>query len=205
MRSRIKRVCHVFATLLMMPVLMFHYLHCKVGERNACLAGVSQLLSLLPGTAGSYLRAAFYRHAMQHCSQDVVIGFGTLFSQADTRIGSGVYIGPQCNIGSSKIGADCLIGSGVHILSGRHQHNLDRLDVPVRDQGGVFTTIALGEDTWVGNGAIIMASVGKHCVVAAGAVVTHPVNDYEIVSGNPAVVVRRREGAHGQLSYRSNR
>ena len=107
---------------------------------------ISQLLSLLPGKSGSYLRVAFYRHTMRHCSADSFIGFGSVFSQTDTHIGSGVYIGPQCNIGGSRIGNDCLLGSAVHVLSGKKQHSLTRLDIPVRDQGGVFRSVAIGED-----------------------------------------------------------
>lgn len=187
-----KRLSMAGATVLVSPLLLVYALLCRVGDRNACFASTSQWLSLIPGKSGSYLRAAFYRRTMERCSQDAVISFGTLFSQTSTRIGSGVYIGPQCNIGSSRIGADCLIGSGVHILSGKNQHALDRLDVPVRDQGGVLTMISIGEDTWLGNGAIIMANVGDHCVVGAGAVVTQAVGDYEIVSGNPAVLIRKR-------------
>lgn len=192
MRGLIKRLFQGMATIGVLPVVFIYAFFCLVCERNACFASVSQCLSLIPGKCGSYLRAAFFHFSMEECSLDVIISFGSLFSQTNTRIGSGVYIGPQCNIGSSHIGADCLIGSGVHILSGNKQHNLDRLDIPVRDQGGDFAAIALGKDTWVGNGAIIMANVGNHCVIGAGAVVTHPVNDYEIVSGNPASVVRRR-------------
>ncbi len=192
MRVIAKRVFQAVALVCVSPLLLVNALLCQVSERNACFASMSQCLSLVPGKFGIYLRAAFYHVSMDQCSRDAVISFGTLFAQCATRIDPGVYIGPQCNIGSSHIGADCLIGSGVHILSGKKQHSLDRLDIPVRDQGGAFTAITLGKDTWVGNGAIIMANVGNHCVIGAGAVVTHPVNDYEIVSGNPASVVRRR-------------
>lgn len=192
MKPILKRLARAIAAVIVLPVLLVYALARRIGDADSCFATVAQCLSLLPGKSGSYLRAAFYRYGMNQCSPDAVISFGTLFSQRNTRIGTGVYIGPQCNIGSSHIGANCLIGSGVHILSGKSQHGLDRLDIPVRDQRGVFTTISIGEDTWVGNGAIIMADVGNHCVVGAGAVVTREVNDYEIVSGNPASVVRRR-------------
>jgi acetyltransferase-like isoleucine patch superfamily enzyme len=108
-------------------------------------------------------------------------------------IKQGVYIGPQCNIGACVIEKDCLLGSGVHILSGKQQHNFDDLDKPIREQGGHFSPITLGEDTWVGNGAIIMANVGKKCIVAAGAVVTKDIPDFAIVAGNPAAIIKMRK------------
>jgi len=128
---------------------------------------------------------------MSYCSADAVVSFLTLFSQHDTEISTGVYIGPQCNIGKCKIGQDTLLGSGVHIMSGKGQHNFDDLSKPIKHQGGSFEKITIGQDSWVGNGALIMANIGKHCVVAAGAVVINDVADYSIVAGNPAKVIKK--------------
>lgn len=162
-------------------------------KHDALFSGFSQLLSLIPGKFGSYLRAGFYRFAMQACSPDAVLSFLTLFSQRDTEIASGVYIGPQCNIGKCKIEKDVLLGSGVHIMSGKGQHNFDNLTTPIRDQGGVFSKVTIGENSWLGNGALIMANIGKNCVVAAGSVVINNVEDYAIVAGNPAKVIKMRK------------
>jgi len=129
---------------------------------------------------------------MTHCDKDCAILFGTIFSQADTEIGKGVYIGPNCNIGRCKIEDYCTLGSGVHIMSGRQQHNFDDLDTPIQDQGGIFEKVLIGEDTWIGNCALIMANVGKKCIIGAGAVVTKDVEDFSIAAGNPAKVIRKR-------------
>ena len=129
---------------------------------------------------------------MTRCEDGVVFSFGTLFSQRDTEIGSGTYIGPQCNFGSCSVGRDCLVGSGVHILSGKRQHAIDDLDTPIREQGGVLTKVRIGDDCWIGNGAIVMADVGNQCVIAAGAVVVDTVRDRSIVGGNPATLIRQR-------------
>jgi len=146
----------------------------------------------MPGKTGSFLRKNFYRTAMTQCSQSCLISFGTLFSQSDTEIQDGVYIGPQCNIGKCRIEKNCLLGSGVHILSGKGQHNFDDLDTPIQKQGGEFKKISIGEDTWVGNGAIIMADIGKKCIIGAGSVVIKDVPDYSIVGGNPAKIIKNR-------------
>jgi acetyltransferase-like isoleucine patch superfamily enzyme len=52
--------------------------------------------------------------------------------------------------------------------------------------------VRIGEGSWVGSGAIVMADIGKHCVIAAGAVVTEAVPDYAIAGGVPARVIRSR-------------
>ena len=187
-----KRVFQTVALLVVMPLWLLYFLMSHVADRDGLFASFSQLLSLLPGKTGSFIRVAFYRLTMSECDPDCIISFGCLFSQRDTSIASGVYIGPNCNIGSVSIGQNCLLGSGVHLLSGKGQHSIETLDVPVKDQGGVFEKISIGEDSWIGNNAVVMDNVGKHCVVGSGAVVARAFADYSIVGGNPAVLIKTR-------------
>jgi acetyltransferase-like isoleucine patch superfamily enzyme len=129
---------------------------------------------------------------LTYCSDQCVIGFGTLFSSPECKIGENVYIGPNCAIGRVIIENDVLIGNNVHLLSGKRQHDyMDSLR-PIRLQSGIYETITVKEDSWIGNGAIILAEVGRKCVVGAGSVVTRPVQDYSVVAGNPARAIRRR-------------
>ena len=192
MKSVLKKCIHLIAIIAVSPLIVLYFV-LNIFTSNNCIAAFSQFLSLFPGKSGNFLRGALYRLTLPRYSQDTFIGFGTLLSQKDTVVDSGVYIGPQCNIGACIIEKDCLLGSGVHVLSGKQQHNFEDLDKPIREQGGHFSPITLGEDTWVGNGAIIMANVGKKCIVAAGAVVTKDVPDFAIVAGNPAAIIKMRK------------
>lgn len=187
----IKKAAQTITVILVVPVYIVYRLLAVI-DKNSAFASCSQFMSLLPGKSGSYLRNSFYVLTMTKCEQGVVLSFGTLFSQIDTEIESGTYIGPQCNIGSCSIGQDCLLGSGVHILSGKNQHNIESADIPIRKQGGKFTKITIGQDTWIGNNSVVMADVGEKCVIAAGSVVVHPVADNMIVAGNPAAAIKER-------------
>ena len=189
---RSKDVISAVFSVLVLPLVLIFKLLSIFCDTNNVFAAHAQFLSLFPGKVGSYLRNSFFRMTMTRCDPEVVISFATLFSQMDTEIGSGTYIGPQCNIGSCHIGKDCLLGSGVHILSGKNQHAISDLDVPIRDQGGKITKINIGDDCWIGNGAVVMADIGSKTVVAAGSVVVNPVGDKVIVAGNPAVVIKER-------------
>ncbi len=163
--------------------------------QNRAITSWSQFLGLAPGVCGEYLRAAFYQRVLQHVGDDCVISFGVLFSDARTSIGRFAYLGPYCVLGEVEIGDDVLIGSQVSVMNGAQQHGIDRLDIPVREQPGKWPRVTIGRDSWIGDRAIVMASVGDHCVVGAGSVVTKPVPDYAIVVGNPARIVKYRNGA----------
>lgn len=192
MKKSIKLLIRLLFTFLVLPFFVIYWLLTKVFNQDGVFAGASQCFSLLPGQLGNYFRLAFYQLAIKTCGTDTVVSFGALLSQQGTELGQGVYIGPQCNIGLCKIDSNCLLGSGVHIMSGKNQHNFDDINIALKDQGGIFTKVTIGEDCWVGNGALIMANIGKKCIVAAGSVVVNDVPAFAIVAGNPAKVIKMR-------------
>ena len=178
--------------------LLFHLGRLFVRDReDELFQGFSQAVSLLPGFMGINIRNAFYRRTLRRCSRRCYIGFGTLFATRNVEIAHNVYIGPRSMIGHARLEQDVLIGSNVDILGGRHQHGLDRLDIPIRLQGGHYTIVTVGRDAWIGNGAIVTDDVGEQAVVAAGAVVVKPVPPRAVVGGNPARVIAERGDAAG--------
>ena len=189
----IKSTVYWFCAIVMLPITISFILLGILLSRNAVFSAYSQVLSLLPGKSGALLRSGFYRFTTSYCHPNVLIGFGSLLSQYEVCLGKNTYIGPQCNIGKCKIGQDTLLGSGVHILSGKGQHNFEDLETPIKNQGGTFEQIELGDDCWLGNGAIVMANVGSHAIVAAGSVVIENVPEYAIVAGNPAKIIKMRK------------
>lgn len=118
--------------------------------------------------------------------------FGTIFSQAGARLDANVYVWPRCHLGLVHLERDVLLAAGVHVPSGADTHGTDRVDVPIREQDGQRTRVVIGEDSWVGSAAIVLADVGRHSVVAAGSVVTKPVPDYVVAAGVPARVIKER-------------
>jgi len=196
LRSTIKRTIKNLFLVLVFPLFCLYWLLSWGGRSDSTFQSFSQFLSLFPGKTGSYIRAAFYRLACADTSDDISIGFLTVFSHRDTTIHRGVYVGPQCNIGMCEIGEDTLLGSGVHILSGNKQHGFDEPGEKIKDQPGTFFKINIGKDCWIGNGAIITANINNHCIVASGSVlVKYYENEWLIHAGNPAYPIGKREGS----------
>src|SRR5262249_7354370 len=131
---------------------------------------------------------------------DCQLSFGRVFSEPTAEIGRSVYVGVYCCLGDITLEDDVLLGSHISIMNGGSQHGIERLDIPIREQPGVWPRITIGCDTWIGDRAVVLANVGKHCVVGAGSVVAKPLPDYAIAVGVPARVVRYRNGAPPEAS-----
>lgn len=86
------------------------------------------------------------------------------------------------------IGDDFQCGPGVQLLTPIHP-----MDAAERRSGVEWArSIRIGNDVWIGGGAIILGgvTVGDRVVIGAGSVVTRDVPDDVLMVGNPARVVR---------------
>ena len=111
-------------------------------------------------------------------------------------IGSGTWIGQQCffhSAGGIFIGANVGIGPGVKILTS--SHTLDELDKPILHSTIKFAAVTIGDDSDIGVGALILpgVNIGRGVQVAAGAVVTSDIEDFVVVGGIPAKLIRKRK------------
>lgn len=194
MKTCLKSLASGLAFLFVLPAYLLYRLSCGLIGPGQAFPGWSQAFSLFPGLAGAYLRRALYRLVLPRCSRDCHVSFGTVFSHPTAEIGRSVYIGVYCCLGDITLEDDVLLGSHISIMNGGAQHGIERLDIPIREQPGIWPRITIGKDSWIGDRAVVLADVGKHCVIGAGSVVTKPIPDYAIALGVPAKVVRYRKG-----------
>src|SRR4051794_25028452 len=192
LKEAAKAAVRFVALLAVLPVLLVHWLNAAVLGRNRALESSSQLLSLVPGLTGQYLRRAFLGRVLARCHHSALVEFGTLFSQVGAVLDDNVYVGPRCTLGLVHLERDVLLAAGVQVPSGGKTHYFDDPTKPIREQGGERSMVTIGAGAWVGSGAIVLADVGKGTVVAAGAVVTKPLPDNVIAGGVPAKVIRNR-------------
>jgi len=109
----------------------------------------------------------------------------------DVTIGDYTRIGIHCTV----IGPVC-IGSHVNLAQGitvtALNHNFEDTTKRIDEQGVSTKPVVIGDDVWIGANAVILpgVTIGQHCVVAAGAVVTKDVPDNTLVGGVPAKVIK---------------
>jgi acetyltransferase-like isoleucine patch superfamily enzyme len=192
MSDSLKSLARGLAFVAISPMLLWFVVKRAVLGADRALQGSAQALALIPGLPGQYARRAFLSVAIAHCAPTCVIEFGVTFSQFDARLDDNVYVGPFCSLGRVHLERDVLVAGGVHIPSGADTHATDRSDVAIREQGGTRELVRVGQGTWIGNGAIVMADVGRDCVIGAGAVVTTAIPDRSVAVGVPARVIRIR-------------
>ena len=80
-------------------------------------------------------------------------------------------------------------------------HNFADTTKRIDEQGISTKPVVIGDDVWIGANAVILpgVTIGRHCVVAAGAVVTKDVPDNTVVAGVPAKVIKTLTSNHSPL------
>lgn len=188
LRQNLKKYAgYVFLAIAFPFALPFH-----VTNNRGVFTTTGQLLSLLPGKVGSYLRSAFYSLTLKRCGKRLYVDFGSYFSQPTAEIHDDVFISTYCIIGNAKIGNNVVVSPNSHILSGRRQHASFQKDESIFWQsGGVFEQVSIGENSWIGQASVVMADIGKQNIIGAGSVVVKKTGDYEVHAGNPARLLKR--------------
>lgn len=114
-----------------------------------------------------------------HCDYGVNITLGTR-----------VFFNFNCvvlDVCSVRIGDHTMFGPAVQIYTPLHP-----MDAPARRQQEYGRPVVIGDDVWVGGGAIICpgVTIGSRSVIGAGSVVTRDVPADVFAAGNPCRVVR---------------
>ena len=191
MKQLIKQIIFlIFLILTGLPLYLIYKIF-FFSSRKA-FTSISELLSLIPGYLGYFIRQAFYKLSL-NIGSNVDIRFGTLLEHPTIRIKDNVYIGQNCTIGTVTIHRGVKIGSNVDILSGGKTHKItqDGRILPANVKN--LQRVHIGKNTWIGNSSVIMADVGEKCIIGAGSVVVKPIPDNSVAVGNPAKVIKKND------------
>jgi acetyltransferase-like isoleucine patch superfamily enzyme len=143
------------------------------------------------------------------------LGFGegasmyhNAYAFGDVAVGPGTWVGPFVMLdgtGGLEIGATCSISTGVHVYT----HDTVRWALSGGEHEPERAPVRIGSCSYIGAQAVVLkgVTIGDHCVVGAGALVTRDVAPFSIVDGVPAkvrgrVVVDEASGAIALARYR---
>lgn len=121
--------------------------------------------------------------------------------------GNNIYFGNNCEVNMNctflddnkiVIGDNALIAPNVQIYTAFHPTNAkDRFGEPKADGSFEFcktitAPVIIGDNVWIGGGAIILpgVTIGNNVVIGAGSIVTKSIPDNSVALGNPCRVVR---------------
>lgn len=121
--------------------------------------------------------------------------------------GSNITLGDRCfanyglvalDVAPIVVGDDVQLGPNVQLLTPTHPLEPG----PRRDKWEAASPIRIGDNVWLGGGAVVLpgVTIGDNTVVGAGAVVTRDLPPDVVAVGNPARVVRtlRDDGPTGR-------
>lgn len=121
-----------------------------------------------------------------HIRPPLFVDYGSFIS-----VGAGTFINynlTALDVAPITIGRDCQIGPNVQLLTPTHPVEPQ----PRRDKLESASPITIGNNVWLGGGAIVLpgVTIGDNSVIGAGAVVTRDVPANVVAVGNPARIVR---------------
>jgi acetyltransferase-like isoleucine patch superfamily enzyme len=110
------------------------------------------------------------------------------------EIGSNSYIGMNTTINGFRskvtIGCNVSIAQSVNIMSDSGPNASEEMQkyFPI-----VIGSVVIGDHSWIGANSVIMPGVkiGRFCVVAANSFVNKSFDDYSVIGGNPARLIRK--------------
>ncbi len=123
----------------------------------------------------------------------------------------GVSIGENCIISTKSFGSEPFLislGNNVHITKGvqfvNHDGGVHVFRHKIKEFD-VFGKITIGDNTYIGNNAIILpgVSIGKDCVIGANSVVTKSIPDQCVVAGNPARFISSTDEYYQKILHKN--
>ena len=192
MKRLVKKLELACCSVLVGPLILMARLGLACLRSEGFYVFGTNVVAIIPGRLGSLCRIAFYRFTLDEFHVDSFILFGTIISSPRTRMGHKVAIGEYAIIGYSFIGDNVGLSSKCSILAGRYQHNFVDNSRGIFDSEPQFAPVTIGDDSFIGEQAVVMADVGEKSIIGAGSIVVKAIPAYSVAVGNPAKVIKTR-------------
>lgn len=149
------------------------------------------------GKPSNVIRIFLVKRIFKSCGKISTIDRLAYFGNGkDIEIGDYSGIGERCIVPKNTIiGKYVMMAPNVHII--QNNHNFDNISTPMCFQGSpsnIPQTI-IEDDCWIGTHVIMTPGrhIKKGSIIAAGSVLTKDFEEYSIVGGNPARLIKKRK------------
>jgi sugar O-acyltransferase (sialic acid O-acetyltransferase NeuD family) len=163
-----------------------------ISSLDAALEHLKNDSRFILGTGNPVTRKMFYeKFTAVGAVAATIISPSAFIGKYHVTIGEGATILRNVTIESNvTIGIGCLINLGATVTHGCVLGDFCEVCPAVNLSGNV----QIGEGSFLGTGAVFLPkiTVGKDCVIAAGAVVTKDIADGSMAAGVPAIVKKIR-------------
>lgn len=149
------------------------------------------------GRFANKIRIFCVKHIFKYCGKISTMDRGAYFGDGHgIEIGDYSGIGENCVVPNNTIiGKYVMMAPNVHIVA--NNHNFSDLEIPMCFQGSgeIPPVTRIEDDCWIGTRVIMTPGrhVKKGTIVAAGSVLTKDFEEYSIVGGNPAKLIKKRQ------------
>ena len=153
-------------------------------------------------------REAYMKEVFAECGEGCYIEppFRASWGGAHVHFGNGVYANFNLTLlddGHIYVGSRVLFGANVVVATANHP-----LSAKLRRYETQYNRdVHIGENVWIGSGAIILpgVTIGKDSVIGAGSVVTRDIPEGVLAVGSPCRVVREIGQRDQEFYYRDER
>lgn len=153
-------------------------------------------------------KRAYMQEVFAECGENcyIELPFRANWGGHHVHFGNGVYANFNLTVvddGHIYVGDKVMFGPNVTIATANHP-----IDPKLRELGLQYNKdVHIGENTWIGAGAVIVPGVhiGKNVVIGAGSVVTKDIPDNVVAVGNPCRILREVNERDREYFYRNEK
>ena len=152
-------------------------------------------------------KQAYLQNVFAECGENcyIELPFHANWGGHHVHFGSDIYANSNLTLvddGHIYVGDKVMFGPNVTVATANHPINPELRAHALQYNKDVF----IGENVWIGSGAIIVPGVhiGKNSVIGAGSVVTKDVPENVVAVGNPCRVLREISDRDHEFFYKSD-